>query len=256
MTWDQIIELAKKLERTENGIEYHALSPDNIAFFASALSLPMVDPKTGRATLNTEGWKRAVEVYKQITDITGKKIYGNSFFLKDRNLAMLATYGNLLGNLEAIYNQGVPYNWDIASYPSFPEAPNQGREIRVPSLMITSTSKQKDAAFKVLSYLVSDENQLMMTRSGRLSALKDPKFKQNFGADLKSLQGKNVSGIFKSQPAPAVSPSQYTDLAQNAMNAAIGDIVSGTKDINTALREADEAANQAIAAAKQGQSRK
>jgi hypothetical protein len=79
--------------------------------------------------------------------------------------------------------------------------------------------------------------------------LKDPKIKEQFGKDLKSIQGKNVASIFKSVPALSPPATDYDSIANKELNAAVKTVLSNAADANTALREAEEKANQAIAAA-------
>jgi hypothetical protein len=79
-----------------------------------------------------------------------------------------------------------------------------------------------------------------MSQAGMLGALKDPKYKENFGIKLNSLKGKNVKGMMKSEFAPMVRPSQYTNLARAVMNKASDKIATGALDINTALQQAED----------------
>jgi hypothetical protein len=78
--------------------------------------------------------------------------------------------------------------------------------------------------------------------------LKDKKFRENFGADLKSLKGKNTAGAFNYKPAISPQASVYENAAGKAMNDAVSKVLSGALDVNTALRTAQEQANQAVAA--------
>ncbi|RKN71832.1 extracellular solute-binding protein [Paenibacillus ginsengarvi] len=72
MTWSEYADVAKRVTRTEGGIQYRGLEPNVPKRVGAQLSLPLVDPKTNRAALNTEQWKK---VLTQMTDIY--KIPGN-----------------------------------------------------------------------------------------------------------------------------------------------------------------------------------
>lgn len=58
MNWDEIIQLARKVTKTENGIRYIGLSPDTVSRLGYGLSLPYVNPATNKATINNDNWKK------------------------------------------------------------------------------------------------------------------------------------------------------------------------------------------------------
>jgi multiple sugar transport system substrate-binding protein len=136
-------------------------------------------------------------------------------------------------------------HWDLVQYPQFKEAPNTGIHFGAHVALITSSSKVKDAAMRVISVMVSDEVQLDAARNGRISILKDPKMQTEFGKNLAFLKGKNVQAIFKSQPAKPAPSSEYDTLANGILNPKTKEIVAG-KDVNTALRELVDQINQKI----------
>ncbi|GAA3413468.1 hypothetical protein ACFFNY_02075 [Paenibacillus hodogayensis] len=51
---------------------------------------------------------------------------------------------------------------------------------------------------------------------------------------------------YKTKPAKAFTPTKYDSIASASINEALKEIVEKGKDENTALREADEKANQRI----------
>jgi multiple sugar transport system substrate-binding protein len=233
--------------RDADGIEYKGLAPGDITFFASSLSLPVVDAKTNKAAVTTDAWKRVFEMFKSAAALNGNKPGGNFPFMEDRNVAMLAAGDNIIGNLTQMYNEGKPLNWDMASYPAFKENPGKDRGARVKSLAISSTSTHKEEAFQLILYLTGEEHQLEISREGSLSSLNDPKMKDEFGKAVESLKGKNVKGVLKNPPADSVPPNKYEDLVNGELNKIVGKVLGGTIDINSALRQAEEAANKAIA---------
>jgi multiple sugar transport system substrate-binding protein len=245
--WEDAIELGKKVNRTADGINYKGLAPGDITFFASGLSLPVVDPKTNRAAIATDAWKRIFELFTSAAALNDNSPGGNFPFMEDRNVAMLAAGDNIIGNLGQMQKEGNPMNWDMASYPSFKENPGRDRGARVQSLAISSTGKHKDEAFQVILYLTGEEHQLKISREGSLSALNDPRMKEEFGKEVEVLNGKNIKGVLKNPPADPVPPNKYEDLVNDELKKIVGKVLSGTTDINSALREAEEAANKAIA---------
>jgi multiple sugar transport system substrate-binding protein len=249
MTWEQAIDLTKKVTRTSDGVQYLGLDTENINRFGMQMSVPFIDYKTNKAALTSDGWKRAFEVYRDLKAIPGNvgKSVAKDAFIKDRNLAMLVNYGPRIGEIEEMHNQGVDINYDIATVPTFKEAPGKAWSIDLHLLMVSSTSKYKQEAAKVLAESTSTEVQLAMTRKARLSSLKDANIKENFGKDLVTLKGKNIEAIFKLTPAAETPPSVYKEIAKAQIIQIQKKVLEGT-DINTALREAEETANEQIAA--------
>ena len=248
MTWDQVYELAKKVTRKEDNVQFRGLEPNVTERPASQLSLPYVDPKTHKALINTDPWKRVLEFMVKIHQIPGNQQItfhkdANSLFVKDRTLAMLTTNNILFdGNLHL----NPDLNWDMVSYPTWPEAPGIGFRNDEHLMMITNTSKNKDAAFMVISTVVSDEVQTDLIKQGRLSILKDKKIRDAFGANLDFIKGKNMQAIYKTIPAKSFTPTKYDVTGMNAINDALKDVVTNGKDVNTALRQAEEKLNQKI----------
>jgi multiple sugar transport system substrate-binding protein len=152
------------------------------------------------------------------------------------------------GDARIIAENAAPVTLKLPTVPYFKGTTPKGYEVAPHNLVITSTSKYKDEAFKVISLVTSNERQLAMSRQGRFTSLNDLKAKQEFGADLKTLKGKNLKPLFNYQAAPTVPNSTYATLARNQINPAMNNVIDGKADINTALREAEEAANKAIEA--------
>ncbi|WP_158302132.1 ABC transporter substrate-binding protein [Paenibacillus mesophilus] len=253
MTWPEATELAKKLTRVEDGEQYRGLEPDSVFRAGSQLGLPLVDPKTLKSIGNTDKWKKVVEMVKGIYEIPGNGTIqtftsGMKAFTKDRRLAMLASV-NPLADFAQVKNEFT--NWDLASYPVWPEMPGIGTQYDLHLMIIPSVSKHKDAAIQVASVVVSDEVQLDMARSGKLSVLKDKKFQDEFGKKMDHVQGKNVQAIFKTTPAKPFPPTVYGSKAFNEITKVMTTVVKNKVDINTALRSYDELMDKYIEENKQ-----
>jgi multiple sugar transport system substrate-binding protein len=249
MTWDEVTQLAKQVTRVDNGQQIYGFHPEGIDRMAGQLILSPFDAGTKKATLTGDGWQRIFQTYKAVFDIPGNNpANGTAIFLKDRNLAMIAAMGARLGELEDLYNQGNPMNWDLVSFPVFPEASKTAAELAIHMLMMTSNGQHKEEAFKVLEVVTEADNQSEMNKRGRLTALKDPEIKENFASNLKSTNGKNIKGIFTNAPAVSRFNDKYSDLAKTQLAPAMSKVLKGEADINTALRGAEEAANIMIAA--------
>lgn len=252
MTWDETIELAKRVTREEGGVAYRGLDPENITRMGFQLSLVQVDAKTNTSDIMSHfnTYQKLFETGSRIYSIPGNKPpkWGYSAydaFIKDRTVAMSANINYFPYLAEAPDFT----SWEIAQYPSYPDKPNVYGMFDMHIIGISNTSKHKEDAMKVLEVLFSDEVQMVATQqTGRISLLSDTKFQQAFGADMPILKGKNVQSIFKSKPAPAPRLSKhYGNGATNIRNK-FNEYVDGNIDMNTALREAEELTNAYIKA--------
>lgn len=114
--------------------------------------------------------------------------------------------------------------------------------------MVSSTSKNKEAAYRVLKTLVSNEAQRVMNRGTRLTVLKDLALKKEFAASLNLYGGKNLEGVFKVAPAPYEIASPYDAAVNKVMDDTVKQVATAGMDVNTALPTANEAANKEIEA--------
>jgi multiple sugar transport system substrate-binding protein len=250
MTWDEVISLARRVTRTADKIQYKGISAPGERNPASILRNAYYDPKTQKAALVTDNWKKVLQINKLVADIPGNEIPAGKerdLFTKDQTLAMMAQSTQRIGELDELYNQGVHLNWDLTSYPNVEGFPGIGFAPNTVVLMLSQTSKHKDAAFQVLDAVTNEDNQMNMSRNGTFSVLKDPKIREAYGTQLKSLQGKNIKGMFKNKYSVGSPLSQYDTLVRKYLNKAIQQVNTGQKDMNTALREAEEGANKEIA---------
>jgi multiple sugar transport system substrate-binding protein len=253
MTWDQTIELEKKVTRTDGGIHYLGLGFDGIYRSSFPYSLSPVDPKTNKATINTDAWRKVMQLNRDIYAVPGNlpadsKGFpnGTDHFIQQKDQAMLAAV-NILWRIEDAKNG---LNWDMAQYPSFPDKMNVGGMVDVHVVGVTNTSKHKDAAIKVADLMTSDDVQLIMARqSAQASTLVNPEMKKQFGAEAPFLKGKNLQAFFKSKSAPAPATSVYLTAARGALTPIYTDFIFGKKDLNTTIREAEDAINKSVEAA-------
>lgn len=251
MNWDEVIQLARKLTKTENGVRYIGLSPDTISRLGYGLSLPYVNPATNKATINNDNWRKVFTTMKEMIDVPGflgedKKItYGTNDFFKNGNVAMLTAWvPDLIASLDPSIADKIP--WDFVSLPNYPEAIGTGRVITPHTIMLNKQSKYKNEAFQVMSILTSDEVQSELSKSGKISVLAKSDFQAQYGVNVPYLKGKNVGGIFKSKPRKINDPlTEYDVLVRSAIDASAKDLAGG-KDVNTVIRETEEKANKAI----------
>jgi multiple sugar transport system substrate-binding protein len=250
MTWEQTLDLAKKLYKPGSDQKYFALDAGDITQHASSLSLPVVNAATGQAALQTDGWRKVLDLYKDIKTMPGNQLKGkgNTTFIQEHTLAMFAGYSGPFTSLAG----STDVNWDMVTYPYFTGAKPVAMEVESHPLAISKSSKHPQEAFNVISLLTDQEAQVAMTQRGRLSSLKDEAVKKQFAASFPALKNKNVQAVFKHSPAPAAPFSLYDDIVSTELKKAADDYVKGSADVNTILRKAEETANQKIAAEKTG----
>ena len=256
MTWDEAIDLAKKVTRLDNGVQYRGLvvTQGGIGTFASSLSIELVDPKTETAIIS-DAWAKVFRKAMDIYEIPGNRpaAYNPShrnLFLKDRTLAMAPFWtGNMLGFLASPEGEGM--DWDVVQAPYFEEAPNKYYQADYHQFLVSRSTKHLDEAMEVLKFAISDEVQTKSARLGKETVLNNPAVVQQFAADLEVAKGKNIAGIFKSSPSRLIRQSKYNDAVMNALNQAFQSVFRGEADINSALRKAQEEANKQIEALKQ-----
>lgn len=250
MTWEDAMELSKRLSREDGGVAYRGLDPENITRMGFQVSTGIVDAKTNTSEISKrmDAYKKLFETGYQVFSFPGNKPskWGYSAydaFIKDRTVAMSAMI-----NMFPYLAEAPDFtNWDIAQYPSYRDNPNVYGMFDMHIIGISNTSKHKDEAMKVLKVLFSDEVQMIATKqTGRISLLSDKKFQDAFGAEMPILKGKNIASIFKSKPAPAPRLSTYYSNSGGILRQQFYEYADGKKDVNTALRDAEEEINQYI----------
>lgn len=242
LTWDETIDLAKKLTRMENGEQIQGLNYGNVQRLAFPFSPDIVNAKTEKANVNNEVWKRAFEFALRNDSIPGN--YPNRDFNKGQT-AMMANVGDALPAVRTAVQEGL-FKVGFAQYPQFKIAPNTYGMVDAHYIFVTKSSKHPDAAFKVIEVMTSHDVQMAAAKTyGRYSPLKDPELQKHFGEDY--LPGVNMQSIFKSSPAPGTAFSELYPQGKNIVVDEYKQVATGKKDINTALRDADDRINKMVA---------
>lgn len=249
MTWDSIIDLSKKVARTDGGIQYIGLHPEWVLRPAYPLALTVVDPKTGKSQITNAQWKQVAELMQKIVAVPGNwdGKSGRGDFWGKKNIAMLATT-NVFTSIEPEAKKGFT-QWNVAQYPSFPNQPGVSGMVDAWVLVLAKTSKHKTEAMQVMNVITSDEVQMLAAaKFAQLSTLANSEMRQQFGTQLESLniKAKNVAGIFKGKIIAAPKFSPYERLARTPYQDNMLKVFSGAMDVNTALRDADEKINKLL----------
>jgi multiple sugar transport system substrate-binding protein len=256
MTWDDFTALAIKLSREDNGVQYKGMWPGNANLIASSLGLEYFEPKTNKVKVTTDGWAKAFDLGKKIYSIEGNSP-GNANlgnpddnFIKDKNVAILPGFSSRITKLaNPALNNGL--NWDMVSYPSYPESKGIGAEADANVLIVSSTSKHQDDAFQVAKYVTTDADQQLdlARRAATLPVVNLKQTKDVFGEAFPLLKEKNINAVFSSKVRAPRSFNKYETLVQPIVNQTFIKWLATSDDRVTVLRQIEEQANKAVEAA-------
>lgn len=255
MTWEQVIDLGKKLSVESDGVKYRGLDPMGgflgIAPLIDQKSLIFVDPETEQSAVLNSSWRQMAELWKSIYDIPGNRPDAQSFF-NQKAFMVDGTVAMALSEDISVLANGIKAgnNIDVVTYPSLKDAPGIAPGSRAVIASITKTSEHKDEAFKVIAYLVSEEAQTSNSKLGFGTTLSNPDVLQVFGEDLPETKGKNVQALFKHNTSSIPHLSKFEPAAYLVISDFFYEIAFGTKDIDTALKEMDQKINDTIVAQK------
>ncbi|MEF3311362.1 ABC transporter substrate-binding protein [Paenibacillus sp. GYB004] len=250
MTWDEAYEMSRKMTNFQDGIQYRGVT----MFFRTMLtnnaeSLPIIDAKTGRAAVNTAPWKTIFDNAKRFYEVNGML---TGYKPGDGAAELTAFYTNkniaaVISPLSAYTRAGMnDIEWDMVSVPVSSAQQNTGLQVEPRAWFISNTSKSKEQAFQVLLHVLSDEVELANSKSGKTTSLQNETIAKAFGADLELLKGKNTSAAFHNKVAPSPQAPELATNGANLLSKEFDDVIQGHKDVNTALRNAEETINKAI----------
>lgn len=254
MTWDEVYELAPKLTKEDGGVQYAGFQPlISALLITNQLSQGFVDSKTEKATLNNDNWKAYFENFARFFRIPGNELVSgaNDAIHKEKRIAMWATqFGATV--LTGLTNAEV--NWGVVSLPEFKEKPGIGPGVIIPLFYVAKGSQYRDWAFKTVAVFGSEEFQAWSAEKvGASTAMKNrDKVMENFARDVPTIPAdKRAQDALPKTFASPYAVTYYDSVVQRSLNAAFSAVASGQKDVNTALREAEEEANIAIEEARQ-----
>jgi multiple sugar transport system substrate-binding protein len=166
-------------------------------------------------------------------------------FFKEQTTAMLVSMNSDFPKA----HQNLNINWDAATFPVFKEKPGVGSGPDIVYYALSATSKHRDEAFLAMAEMLSDEVQMARSKIGNPTVLKSQAIRDAFGTENPDLKGKNVKALI---PPKYADPTVYTKHNTKVVVPLVGayrSVILGQKDLNTALREAEEKANKDIEAA-------
>jgi multiple sugar transport system substrate-binding protein len=255
MTWDELLQKARKMTRNDGGVQYRGfVASFNHLALTNQLSASFDDPKTEKSLINSDIWNKHAQNLARFYEIPGNEVTTttaaltaqNNFFIKDRIAAMYANvFPPTYLDPENAATKGM--NLDAVSLPEYVDLKGVGSQPYPTFFSLTNMSKKKEAAFQVIAWLASEEFQLAQSRKGLQTVLKSEKVRNEFGKDFPYLSGKNVSAFMPAKPASPSVVTPYNSVAATSFMTNVHKIVSKQLDVNTALRQAEEETNKKIA---------
>jgi multiple sugar transport system substrate-binding protein len=254
MTWDEAIELGKRISRKDGDTQYIGLlPPTGLNRVQSQLSLSYVDSTGQKAAFATDGWKRMFDTMKSINDYPNApqiKSFGDvrNNFLTNRTVAMMPEILQLQ-NYDMAGAEKAGLRWDIVTFPTFKDKPGVGVGVFSDGFVIPKGSKHADVAFQVMAYLSTDPDvQMEATKNGRITALKDnAKMLEHAFENNPAAKGKNLKAVFTQKYPDPILSSPYNSTGLSTISSKMLNYVNGKSDVNTLLKEGEEEFNKKIA---------
>lgn len=244
MTWEDVVELVPKVTGERNGIDYVGLPTNSWSQAFQQLSVTGTDPETGEVLFVNQ--PEFAKYFKLIEDLI--TIPGN--IVKDPDETEFKT-GNIAMNLLTVSN--IPnmsgedsLDFDVVQFPSWEDNPNVMPNNLPLTLAINPHSEHKEAAFKLLEFIASEEQQINMAEAGVAPVVDDPEVVAHLaegGADI------NIEGVYSGTPAEPAEYSKYgPDMlfyAENFLGTKTTEFLdlfreNKSVDINTFIREMEE----------------
>jgi multiple sugar transport system substrate-binding protein len=253
-TWDDVLETAKRLTRSDGGVEYRGfgIRPLGQTMQLNQLSISMIT-NDYKATIDNDQWKMYFNKLIPLFQVPGYNPTSalladakqSDMFAKEKTLAMLVQMNSDYPKA----HQQLNLNWDIATFPTFKEKPGVGPQPDIVYYVLSATSKHRDEAFLAMTEILSDEVQMARSKLGNPSVLKNKAILDVFGTENPDLQGKNVKALIPQKYAEPAIYNKYNSKVVGQLAGSFREVILGTKDLNTSLREREERANKDIEAA-------
>lgn len=254
MTWEDTIDIARKLTKEDGGIQYIGFAYNQLASYMqfNPYGAEMWNPDTGKATINEGMWHdifRTLTSFYAIPNLPYFATAGSIVepWAKEKRIAMILNFNEQYSDFNTVITEEL--NVDVVRAPSFKDLPGVGSAAMPLFFGISATTPYKNEAFAALEVIVSEEVVRDGARKGRLPALRIDGFEEIYGLEAPAMQGINIKGLFPEKYGKPTGPFPEGVNLRTLVTNAFRSVAEGTKDINTALRDANEEADQLIKAA-------
>ena len=266
MTWEETVELAKKLTGTVDGVQYRGIDLQNPIYILDSNRPADLNENNEPLYQKEPAFRKYFEILQGFWSIPGifpegvdpatiVHYKGVEDFATQKNVGMLVFWTSDWELKEAEDEHGL--QWDYRPMPVWPETKDQGPISYSNVIGIGATTKHKEQVLEILNYIVSDEFQMANAKEGMFPISTTTEVEQAYLAYLQSEFGeKSFESIFALKP----SSPQYTTPLPEYFGAKADHwgraetFARLDKDINTVLREMDEEAIKQVETRKaQGQ---
>lgn len=254
MTWDDAYELAKRLTRYQDGVQYRGITM-NFPYLLdnNQLGAPYFHLTDNKAAVNTDAWKSIfttlTRFYLLPMNAKLEKLSRVKEVQAFTGTRVSAMHADVTAAIESFPDDFT--RWDMVSMPTMKEAPSINFQTNPRFYYIMSSSKHKQEAFRVIDFVLSDEMQMAASKAGKATVLTNPDIRKAYGESFAKIKGKHVEALYANKhvkPSPPRDPKLVTVPVTSFVNDEFNNVLSGQKDVNTALRNMDEAINKAITA--------
>jgi multiple sugar transport system substrate-binding protein len=246
MSWDEVVELSRKLTVQDGGREYYGLEVLGYGDQMRQLGLKFVDESSGKAAVSSPAWIHFLSVMRAIPQVKYILRPNEDEFIRLQVTAMSA--GRIDRFREMFDPAWKSFRWDVVTYPIFPET-----GMVVPGglqnyLGLNAQSKHKEEAFQVIRHLVSREFQLDNSRKGIGSVLRDEQVHREFASMSEAWKGKNIQALFKYRPQSLGIPGELDNkVSQGGVGRMLSDIIQNREDPKAAVEKLEREINRILA---------
>lgn len=250
MGWEDVFDLARLITRVDDGTQYIGIGTSAVhPIRMNPLSLPLLDPATGKSAIGLEGWRKVFtnSYIRPFENITDKSILKGNYpgcFGPLATTKVMAMCLDLSSHPTVQIERLSAIEWDMVSTPTYVELPKLGNQLYPTYFSITSMAVQKDAAMEVIKHVTSDEYQIASAKQGVMPGVKDIEIRKLLGQES-LFKAKNWQNVYYYDFAPISYKTNYDyDLeAIYVKSAEFMQFVRGELDINTYFRIMEEEAN-------------
>lgn len=249
MSWDETIELAKRVTGQIDGTSYCGLDMGDSWLLKTQLGVAILDPDTNRPRLREADCREYFRIIGEVYGIPGNLqdtddrlfVYGRSFKRKG-NVAMCIHSPECLMSFSAM-----PFQFGMVTYP------RSGLHRRMPSinsvwsLVLHPKSGKRSIAARIIAHLVSEPFLLDRAANGHFPALRESLYKELYGRDVKSYSGPSMAWLFEEAKIGApVNRSEHEWIASRIVKEEMVRAVRGQADWEEAIGRMESRISESI----------
>ncbi|MFD0620667.1 ABC transporter substrate-binding protein [Paenibacillus sp. GCM10027629] len=240
-TWDELLDLAKKIAGKHGDAEYVGLATRGLSQAMLQLSASGTNPETGEILFEKDPkFAKYFSLVQRVVSIPGNvpdEAQKDNFGFEKGNVGMILSFVNSA----KLYAHTEGLNFGMSAYPSWSDLPGVLPNNIPLTLAINPASKHIEEAFKVLEFAASEENQKNIAIGGAPPVVKDPEIRKYLAGDDK-VGVYNIDVAYKGTAAAPVFSPYGPDIfyyESNIISDKTAEMIKnkGKEDVNTFLRK-------------------